>query len=71
MVDLQPEEKQTEKNKQKRTNFTTERVATRRKVRTGTINVNKEVVVGAINGGMTQAQIQELFSTVGLNCINM
>ena len=37
------------------------------KTETGTVSVNKEVVAGAINGGMTRAQVQEIFSTIGIN----
>jgi hypothetical protein len=29
--------------------------------------LNKEAVIGAINGGMTHAQVQELFSAIGIN----
>ena len=40
----------------------------RQQKETGSRNINKEVVVAAINASMTHAQIQELFSTIGINC---
>ena len=54
--------------KRKRTDFdSVNTIRKKHKTETGTVSVNKEVVVGAINGGMTHAQVQELFSTIGIN----
>ena len=54
--------------KRKRTDFdSVNTIRKKHKTETLTVSVNKEVAVGAIKGGMTHAQVQELFSTIGIN----
>ena len=54
--------------KRKKTNFySVTTIRKKFKTDSGTVYVNKEAVIGAINGEMSHEQILEIFTKIGIN----